>query len=122
MPAHWLKTLVLAAALAVMPLQGIAATLSFLLCHGEAQAHETHGGQSHDHGTAAGGHHDHKAGGDEGSSSVAVPYHLCCHFAVTAPLDVTLALPQQDFPLLALAPERLHNLFIPDRPQRPPLA
>ena len=120
MSANWLKTLVLAAALAVMPLQGVAATLSFLLCHGEAQAHETHGGQSHDHGTAAGSHHDHQAG-DDGASG-GVPYHLCCHFAVTAPVDVTLALPQQDFPPLAVAPEGLHHLFIPDRPQRPPLA
>ena len=44
MPSLWLKKLVLAAALAVMPLQGVAAALSALLCHGEAQTHAAHAG------------------------------------------------------------------------------
>jgi hypothetical protein len=116
----WSRKLVLALALAVMPLQGIAATLSVLLCHGEAQAHSSHAGDGHDHSTQAGSHHDqHPA--DDGAGSSA-PYHLCCHFTVTAPADVTLAPTLSDFAVLAFTPDLLHDLFVPDRPQRPPLA
>jgi hypothetical protein len=120
MSTRWLNKLVLAAALAVMPLQGVAATLSVLLCHGEAQAHASHAGDGHDHSSQTGGHHDqHPA--DDGTGSGA-PYHLCCHFTVTAPVAVTLAVALPVFPVLAFAPDPLHDLFVPDRPQRPPLA
>ena len=122
MKTHWLNRLLLAAALAVMPLQGMAATLSFLLCHGEAQAHETHAGDGHDHGANghADGHPDRHAS-DDGTAGSSL-YHLCCHFSVTTPADITLAVAPLDFPLLALSPERSYDLFVPDRPQRPPLA
>ena len=122
MSMPWLKRLLLAAALAVMPPQGIAVTLSVLLCHGDAQAHTMHAGDGHEHGANShtDGHHDRHVG-DDGAAGSSL-YHLCCHFAVTAPADVTLAVAPLDFPLLALAPERLHDLFVPDRPQRPPLA
>jgi hypothetical protein len=124
MRTRGLKALVLAAALMVMPLQGIAATLSFLLCHGEAQAHTAHAthppGDGHGHGAHHDGRHDGKAG-DEGSAG-ASPYHLCCHFTVTTPADIALATAPPDFPVLARAPDILRDLFVPDRPQRPPLA
>lgn len=112
--------LVLALALAVMPLQGVAATLSVLLCHGEAQVPAAHAGDSHDHAAHADGQHDgHPADGSAAGGSV---FHLCCHFTVSAPAAVTLAVALPDFPALAFAPTPLHDLFIPDRPQRPPLA
>ena len=120
MLSPWLKQLVLAAALAVMPLQGVAATLSALLCHGEAHAHAMHAGDSHDHDAHQDGHHGNPQG-DDGTTSHSV-YHLCCHFTVSAPAAVTLTVSLPDFPMRAYAPDPLHDLFVPDRPQRPPLA
>jgi len=114
----WLKKLVLAAALAVMPLQGIGATLSVLLCHGEALTHSAHaGGSDHAHHD---GHPD-KHPGDDGTAGSSV-YHLCCHYTVSAPAAVTVPVSLPDFPVRAYAPDPLHDLFVPDRPQRPPLA
>jgi len=120
MPSLWLKKLVLAAALAVMPLQGVAAALSALLCHGEAQTHAAHAGSGHDHDSHQDGHHD-KHSGDDGAAGSSV-YHLCCHYTVSAPAAVTLPVSLPDFPVRAFVPDPLHDLFVPDRPQRPPLA
>lgn len=112
----WIKKLVLAAALAVMPLQGVAATLSILVCHGDAQAHAAHAQDNHDHEAHHGNHND--DGGMTGGSA----YHLCCHYTISAPAIVTLPAALPDFLVRAFAPDSLHDLFIPDRPQRPPLA
>ena len=120
MPSLWVKKLVLAAALAVMPLQGVAAALSVLLCHGEAQTHTAHAGGGHDHDSHQDGHHD-KQQGDDGVAGNSV-YHLCCHYTVSAPAAVTLPVSLPDFPVRAFVPDPLHDLFVPDRPQRPPLA
>lgn len=111
----WLKKLVLAAALLVMPLQGIAASLSDLLCDGEAQMHAMHANGGHDRGA----HQDSTQ--NEGSTSGNSAHHPC-HNTVSAPLVVTLLPDAPDFPILAFAPDPLHDLFVPDRPQRPPLA
>ena len=120
MPSLWLKKVVLAAALAVLPLQGVAATLSALLCHGEAPTHAAHAGGSHDHGTHQDGHHDNQQGDDDTTSNSV--YHLCCHFTVSAPAVMTLLVALPDFPVRAFTPDPLYDLFVPDRPQRPPLA
>jgi hypothetical protein len=117
----WLKRLVLAAALAVMPLQGVAATLSVLLCHGEAQAHSSHAGDGHDHSAQSDSHHAAQQPADDNAGSGA-PYHLCCHFTASAPATMTPQAVSIDFPTQAYTPEPLHDLFVPDRPQRPPLA
>ena len=111
----WLKKLVLAAALAVMPLQGVAAAMSVLLCHGDAQAHAIHESGGHDHGPSHNGHHDDDSGTGIGN------YHLCCHFTIAAPPIFTLPAALPDFPIRAFAPDPLHDLFFPDQPQRPPL-
>ena len=116
----WLKELVLSAALAVMPLQGVAAALSFLICHGDAQAHAMHANDSHDHAAHQDSRHD-KHPGDDATAGSSV-HHLCCHYTVSAPTAVTVAISLPDFPVLAYAPDPLHDLFVPDRPQRPPLA
>ena len=118
MPSLWLKKLVLAAALAVMPLQGIAGALSAPLCHGEAQVHSAHA--SDGHAAHEGSHHD-KHSGDDGAAGGSV-VHLCCHYVLSAPSAVTLPVSLPDFPVRAYAPDSLHDLFVPDRPQRPPLA
>ena len=117
MSARWLKRLVLAAALAVMPLQGVAAALSVLLCHGDAQVHTLHEGGDHGHGAQQAAHQH-----DDGNPSGGGNYHLCCHLSVTAPSTVTLPAALPNFPVRAFAPDALHDLFVPAQPQRPPLA
>lgn len=113
----WCKKLVLVLALTVMPLQGVAATLSVLLCHGDAQAHAMHDQGSHDHGAPQDDRQD--EGGTTGNSSA---YHLCCNITASASSIVTLPASLPDFPVRAFAPDPLHDLYVPDRPQRPPLA
>jgi hypothetical protein len=113
---------VLAAALAVMPLNGVAATLMVLLCHGDAQAHATHAATSHDHGDQQHQHEHGATGNDEGNGAGASYFHLCCNLTAFAPPSITLAIELPDFPVQAFVPDSLHDLFIPDRPQRPPLA
>jgi len=111
-----LKKLELAAALLVMPLQGIAATLSVLLCHGDPQMHAVQSNGGKDRGVHHGGQQDES--GMTGNSA----YHPCCNYTVSPPAAVTLTAAPRDFPVRAFAPDSLHDLFVPDRPQRPPLA
>ena len=111
----WLKILVLAVALLVIPLQGVAATLSVLFCHGDAQIHATHANGGHDPGTYQ---HSNQ---DEGYTTGNSAFHPC-HNTVSAPLVVTLLAAAPDFPVRAFAPDSLHDLFVPEQPQRPPLA
>ena len=112
----WCKKLALVLVLTAMPLQGVAATLSILLCHGEAQAHAMHDQGSHDHGVPHDNHQD--EGGTTGHSA----YHLCCNVTASAPSIAISPATQPDFPVRSFVPDPLHDLFIPDRPQRPPLA
>jgi hypothetical protein len=112
-----LKTLVLAAALLVMPLQGIAASLSDLLCDGEAQMHAMHASSGPDRGTHQDSNHNQDAGGTSGNSV----YHPC-HNTVSAPLVVTFLAAVPAFPVRAFVPDTLYGLFVPEQPQRPPLA
>jgi len=111
----WLKELVLAAALLVMPLQGVAATLSVLVCDGEAQMHAMHASGGYDRGTHQ------NSNQDEGSTSGDSAHHPC-HNAVSGPLVATLLAAAPDFPVRVVAPDTLYGLFVPELPQRPPLA
>ena len=110
----WRRKLVLVLALAVMPLQGMAATLSVLLCHGDAQAHAVHAQDEHSM------HHD--GDPDEGGATGHSAYHLCCNITASAPPVMMLAAVPPDFPVRAFVPDPLHDLFVPEQPQRPPLA
>jgi len=116
----WCKKLALVLALTVMPLQGVAATLSILLCSGEAQAHAMHGQGNDDHSAQHDGNADSQR--DDGSATGSSTYHLCCNATASASSAVTLPAAQPDFPVRAFVPDPLHDLFVPDRPQRPPLA
>jgi len=111
-----LKKFVLAAALLVMPLQGVAASLSVLLCHGDLRAHIMHAMDAGDRATVGDSQSDNGGiGGD-------LAYHPCCHNVVSAaPIAAPLAA-QPEFPVRTFAPDALRDLFVPDRPQRPPLA
>jgi hypothetical protein len=117
-----IRRFVLTAALAVMPMQGAAAILSVLLCHGDgdAQSHAAHDQSAHGHGSQHDGHHDGQQ--DKGDSKENPGLHFCCNLTVSLPAIVTVPSVTPDFPIRALAPDSLHDLFIPDRPQRPPLA
>lgn len=119
----YIKKLVLAAALAVMPLQGIAATLTVLLCHGDAQIHGAHATASHGHGDHQAAHqHEHGATGNDESGATSQFFHLCCNLTASAPPSFSVDATQPDFPVRASLPDPMHDLFVPDRPQRPPLA
>lgn len=127
MVSPWIRKWVLAAALAVMPLHGVAAVMATLLCHGDAQTHAMHVSpmQGHDHGGHphdAADQHDHGVATDgEGGGSNNF-FHLCCNLTASAPPTVGFSATLPDFPVQAFVPDPLHDLFIPDRPQRPPLA
>jgi len=118
----WSRKLALVLALLVMPLQGMAATLSVLLCHGDAQVHAAHehGATGHDHVAA-----DHAADAHHGTVSddgASAAYHLCCNMTVPVPYGALPPGAAPDFPPVAGVQDTLHDLYIPDRPQRPPLA
>ena len=112
-----------AAALVAMPFQGIAATLAVLICHGDSQAHATHGQGGHGHGDHQ--HeatHEHSGAGEDGSGTGTTPYHLCCNLTASVPPTAIVAAELPDFPVRAFVPDTLNDLYIPDQPQRPPLA
>lgn len=111
------RKLVLLLALAVMPLQGIAAAVSVLQCQaggGKRATHVIQAHQAHDHGVA----HDSQPVDDSGAKTHTG--HFCCHQVSGLPLVIlSPALP--DFPVWALSPALLHDLFFPEQPKRPPL-
>jgi hypothetical protein len=125
----WLRKFLFAAALALMPLHGIAATLTVLLCHGDAKTHAAHAssGASHDHGSHSDGaaQHQHEHGAaqsDDGSTTASSAFHLCCNLTASAPPSIVTTPAPAKFPIRAFAPDSLHDLFVPEQPQRPPLA
>jgi hypothetical protein len=121
---RWSRKIVLFLALAVLPLQAAAGTLSFLLCHGEVQAHASHAQHDHEGGSShTGQNSDHgRAGDHDGGSTSTALYHLCCNMAAFVPSADVMPAFLPDFLVRALAPDLLHDLYFPDRPQRPPLA
>ena len=110
-----LKKFLLVAVLLGVPLQGAAATLASMLCDPGAQMHEipVKGGNDR---------HTHQDGDqDKGYSDGNFVWHPF-HGTVLGGVAVTLLAPAQDIPFWALAPDTPYDLFIPERPQRPPLA
>lgn len=110
------RRLVLAAALLVMPLQGIAVTLSVLFCHGDIRVQVMHADTGGDH--AVHGESQPNGGGTGGNFA----YHPCCHNIVSATPYATPVAAPLEAPVRAIAPDALHDLFFPDRPDRPPLS
>jgi len=111
------KRFVLILALAVLPLQGIAASLAKLACHAGAGEQTASVAQAHD-GHQHGPQHDSQS--DDGKG--AEPEQFTCHHLTSALPVVTLPATLADFPVWAPSSYSLPDLFIPDRPQRPPLA
>ena len=119
----WIRKVVVAAVIAMMPLQGIAAVLTVLLCHGDSQAHAVHQGEGHDHPDSAVDHqHDHGAtAGHEGSAGEP-SFHLCCNLVASVPPARSVDTHLPEFLARPIVPAPLHDLFVPELPQRPPLA
>jgi hypothetical protein len=112
----WLRRLALAVAMLTMPLQGATATLSIVLCQGDAKAHVMH--------SPDGAAHDAHLGdqSNEGGMGGNPAHHPCCGHVLSAPPALTCSGNLTDSPIRAFAPDALQDLFVPDRPQRPPLA
>lgn len=110
-----LKEFLLAAVLLVMPLQGAAATLAGLLCDPGAQMHTPHANGGDDRGT---GHNGDQDQGNTGGNSAWHPFHGTVFGAAI----VTVLPAAPDFPPRALAPDTSYDRFVPEQPQRPPLA
>jgi hypothetical protein len=122
--SSFVKKIVLAAALLVMPLQGVAATLAVLLCHGDAQAHASHSahqGEGDHSAHSNGAAHSHGDNHHEDGNAQSVSFHLCCNLTASAPATVTVAAYLPDFPVQHFTPDSLHDSFVPELPQRPPL-
>jgi len=113
----WCRKIVLAFSLAVLPLQGVAATLTVLLCHGDAQVHAAHAATGHDHGHQ----NDNQPNEDAAGGSVA-GYHHCCNVTVSALSAMTPPSAPPESPARVVVSDRLYHLFVPELPQRPPLA
>lgn len=115
---------VLLLALLVLPLQGVAAALSSLVC----SAHENEAqvvaqtSDAHDHATLhdAGIAHDHSAGGTGNTVNGDHSNHLCCHHFASAAPAVADKTPDMQLPVFVSALSRLATLFVPEKPQRPP--
>jgi hypothetical protein len=122
MVPRWLSKALLAAALVVMPFQGIAATLTVLYCHGERPAHADHAAQPHDdHGAGQAHYHGQSAPDDSGSNG-SLMYHLCCNLSASMPMSVTFSTALPEFNARTFDPDTLLDLYDPEQLQRPPLA
>jgi len=116
----WLRQFVLAVALAVMPLHGIVTALSVLLCHRDAQSHTSHAALEHaDHEPM--GAHTHGATGRGEDKSNDILIYLCCNLTAAAPVAAVVTFYLPGLPIRVFQPDPLHDSFVPDRPQRPPL-
>jgi len=119
----WCRKFVLLLALAVTPLQGIAATAALLRCHTDSTGHAPHmmhtqDGHSHDHDT---NHDEHPGHDNDGGTGTQAAGHFCFHHFASALPVVALPAAAPGFHVRASTSLTLHDLFIPERPQRPPL-
>lgn len=111
--------LVVLVLLLAMPLQGVAETATALLHHSdgaEQAAYVMHSHDGHDHGTQRDNHQNNGDGTGQHTS------HFCGHHFTSVLPAAALPVVTPDFPVWALAPRTLHDLFFPELPDRPPLA
>jgi hypothetical protein len=113
-----LDKVILLLAVLVMPLQGVAASLSHLLCPSHAAIELTTlmhaGGQHGDDGGVAHGH------GDSGSTSSDQVEHLSCHQSAIAIPSVELAVFTGVLPVFEQVIVVTPDPFFPEQPRRPP--
>ncbi|MBX9812177.1 MAG: hypothetical protein K2Y16_11295 [Burkholderiales bacterium] len=105
--------------LLVMPLQGVAASLSHLLCSPPSAAEQMVSGHHHDVGGDNVTPHDHDDSSSNDSSKSHAG-HLSCHQVSSAIPSVTVAVFVSNLSVFEPAVFILSSLFFPERPQRPP--
>lgn len=118
MPA-WSRKLVLLIALALIPVQGIAATISPLLCRNDAAGHgapPVNAVDGHDHGAR------YDARQSDGGTASAQVDHPCCHPASCWLPSVTPSAGTPPFPAWIAVLDLPQSLHFPELYGRPPLA
>ena len=99
--------------LLLLPLQGLAATLSVFSCV-SGDAHQT---TTHTHGHDGGSPHEHDGETDQDHSG-----HITCHHFFSAmPAAMALTVPPE-LPAFESSISLFYTLFVPELPQRPPRA
>jgi len=115
------RKILILALLLVIPLQGVAASLSHLLCSSgieNVNAGHHHGDGGND---AAPHQHDESTGSNDDSGNSHAG-HLSCHQASPAMPSFPAAVFASDLPVFEPTIFSFPSLFIPEQPQRPPLA
>jgi hypothetical protein len=112
--APWCRTLVWLLAFALMPTQGIAVTLSVLLCHGDAA---TQAEKTETHPERAVQHDEPRGEPDAGTGSAE---HFCCHAVVAHAPVIAVAAPPGTASRVFL-PGPLYSHPYPEQLSRPPL-
>jgi hypothetical protein len=107
----WSGKIVLLLALVMLPLNGMAATLAALSCHAGQPANTVvhHGGS----GTSQ---------QNDSTANNAFSGHFCCHNIVSGMPVAAVNAVIPDYPQFEASISPLPGLFIPEQPQRPPLA
>lgn len=117
------RKILILALLLVTPLQGVAAPLAHLMCSSPSGVEHMNAGHHHgdsaDH--AAPHQHDDGAGSND-SSGNGHSGHSSCHQASPAITNFPAAVFASAPPVFEPAIFSFPSLFIPEQPQRPPLA
>ncbi len=115
------KKILMIALLLVMPIQGIAASVSHLLCASSSATEPMDTGSGHHHGdSVAAQEHDHEGSSNDGNDTHAG--HLSCHQVSSGIPSITVLTFVGDLPVYHPSSFTSPNLFIPEQPQRPPRA
>ena len=127
MQRSWLLKLVLAAALAVLPFQGIAQTVMSLVCHPQGEEHTIQHSGQHAHGGGSGAHghahaSTHSPVSDDGTTGNGHADHFCCHVVVSGLTSWLSPSAEPGYAVLTASAGVSHYVTFLKRPQRPPLA
>ena len=107
--------------LLLMPIQGIAASVSHLLCASSSAAEPMDMGSGHHHDdSVAAQEHDHEGSSNDGNNNHAG--HLSCHQVSSGIPSITVLAFVSDLPVYHPSSFTSPNLFFPEQPQRPPRA
>lgn len=114
----WKRKLAALLLMLILPLQGLAASLSPMLCH--AAKNDSAATSVADHGEAHNHHGTDTAPAQESSGTSDYAGHLCCHlvFSTVPAMAVNAALPESS--VYSSPDPDSPPLFVPERLRRPP--
>ena len=116
------KKILIMALLLVMPIQGIAASVSHLLCASSSAAEPMDMGSGHHHdGSVAAQEHD-LEGSSSNNGNDTHAGHLSCHQVSSAIPSITVLTFVGDLPVYHPPSFTSPSMFFPEQPQRPPRA